>query len=481
MDGQHGSPGTGHRTTSTPAGTAELFGHGWAVTDLAPALVPGAAWAAKRRAAVSARFPGERVVVPSGGLKVRSNDFDYAFRPHSAYVHLTAEQGTSAVPDSVLVFEPSGSSHQVTLFVRPRSPRDLGSGSSELHRDFRHGEFWVGRRRTLAETADALGIGTDHRDRVQAALSRRVPTRVVRGQDPLVDSLVPPSATADCELLAFLSELRLVKDAWEIEQVGDAVRQTVAGFHDVAGELSRAMRARRGERWIEGAFNRRARLEGHGLGFETIAAAGAHACALHWTRNDGPVRDGDLLLLDAGVEADSFYTGDVARTLPVGGRFSDAQRRVYDLVFAAQTAGIDALRPGAPYGDFHDAAARVIAEGLDSWGLRPGGRHLPHETSLYRRYTVCGTGHMLGLDCHDCASARNETYAAGTLEAGHVLTVEPGLYFQPDDLTVPEELRGIGVRIEDDFVITADGALCLSSGLPRHADEVEAWMSTTRG
>ncbi|MFJ9980564.1 aminopeptidase P family protein [Streptomyces cyaneofuscatus] len=481
MDGRDGSAGTGDRATGRPAAPEGLFGHGWAATDLALPPVPGAAWAAKRRAAVSARFPGERVVVPSGGLKVRSNDFDYAFRPHSAFIHLTAEQGTGAVPDSVLVFEPTGGGHEVTLFVRPRSPRDPGAGSTELHRDPRHGEFWVGRRRTLAETADALGIGTDHRDRVEAVLGTRVPTRVVRGQDPLVDSLVPPSAEADEELLTFLSELRLVKDAWEVEQLDSAVRHTVAGFHDVAGELSHAMRARRGERWIEGTFNRRARLEGHGLGFETIAAAGAHACALHWTRNDGPVRDGDLLLLDAGVEADSFYTGDVTRTLPVGGRFSDVQRRVYDLVFAAQSAGIAALRPGAPYGAFHDAATRVIAEGLDAWGLRPGGRHLTHGPALYRRYTVCGTGHMLGLDCHDCAAARDETYAGGTLEAGHVLTVEPGLYFQPDDLTVSEELRGIGVRIEDDFVITADGARSLSSGLPRDADGIEAWMSATRG
>ncbi|NEE51481.1 aminopeptidase P family protein, partial [Streptomyces sp. SID8455] len=174
---------------------------------MSPQPVPGAAWAARRRAAVSARFAGERVVVPSGGLKVRSNDFDYAFRPHSAYIHLTAEQGTGAVPDSVLVFEPSGSGHEVTLFVRPRSPRDPGAGSTELHRDSRHGEFWVGRRRTLTETADALGIGTDHRNRLESALATGVPTRVVRGQDPLVDSLVPPSDTADAELSAFLSEL----------------------------------------------------------------------------------------------------------------------------------------------------------------------------------------------------------------------------------------------------------------------------------
>ncbi|MEU5798825.1 aminopeptidase P family protein [Streptomyces sp. NPDC047813] len=462
-----------------PAAVAGPFRSGWAETDLRLPTVPGAAWAAKRRSAVSERFPGERVVVPSGGLKVRSNDFDYPFRPHSALVHLTAEQGTSAVPDSVLVFEPTGNGHSVTLFTRLRSPR--GEQDTEFHRDRRHGEFWIGRRRTLSQTSDALGVEVRARDDLERALGRNVATRVLRGEDTYIDALVPPAPRSDAELASFLSELRLVKDDWERAELGAAVDRTVTGFHDVVGELRHATRLARGERWIEGTFNRRARLGGHGLGFETIAAAGAHACVLHWMRNDGPVRDGDLLLLDAGVEADSFYTGDVTRTLPVSGRFTDVQRRVYDLVFAAQSAGIAALRPGAPYGDFHDAAMRVIAEGLDAWGLRPHGRTASASPSeLYRRYTVCGSGHMLGLDCHDCAGARSEAYADGVLEAGHVLTVEPGLYFQPDDLTVPETLRGIGVRVEDDFVVTADGAVCLSSGLPRNADDVETWMASLR-
>ncbi|MFP1623721.1 aminopeptidase P family protein [Streptomyces sp. 5K101] len=479
MERQDGSRGVRSHDREVPAAVAESFRNGWEDTSLKLPLVSGAVYAAKRRAALSARFPGERIVVPSGGLKVRSNDFDYTFRPHSAFVHLTAEQGTQAVPDSVLVFEPTGAGHSVTLFTRPRSPRDGGPNGAEFYSDRRHGEFWVGRRRTLSETADALGVEAAARDDLERALGGNVPTRVVRGEDALVDALVPPAREAETELLTFLSELRLVKDEWEIEQLRAAVGHTVAGFHDVAGELRHATSLARGERWIEGTFNRRARLEGYGLGFETIAAAGSHACVLHWMHNDGPVRDGDLLLLDAGVEADSFYTGDVTRTLPVSGRFTDVQRRVYDLVFAAQSAGIAALRPGARFGDFHEAAMRVIAEGLDSWGLRPAGEAAP-VADRYRRYTVCGSGHMLGLDCHDCAGARRDTYLDGVLEAGHVLTVEPGLYFQPDDLTIPEELRGIGVRIEDDLVITADGAHCLSSGLPRSADEVEAWTAASR-
>ncbi|MDH6120150.1 Xaa-Pro aminopeptidase [Kitasatospora sp. GAS204A] len=480
MEQQGGLRGVGSHDRAVPAALAESFRQGWADSSRKLPPVPGALYAAERRAAVSERFPGERIIVPSGGLKARSNDFDYPFRPHSAFIHLTAEQATQAVPDSVLVFEPTGTGHAVTLFTRPRSRRDGGADPAAFYRDRRHGEFWVGRRRTLSETADAFGVEAAERDDLERALAGNVPTRVLRGEDALVDALVPPAPQADAELATFLSELRLVKDAWEIEQLRAAVGSTVAGFHDVAGELRHATGFERGERWIEGTFNRRARLDGYGLGFETIAAAGAHACVLHWMRNDGPVRDGDLLLLDAGVEADSCYTGDVTRTLPVSGRFTDVQRRVYDLVFAAQSAGIAALRPGARFGDFHDAATSVIVEGLDSWGLRPGGDAVPADTALYGRYTVCGSGHMLGLDCHDCASARRQSYLDGVLEPGHVLTVEPGLYFQPDDLTIPEELRGIGVRIEDDFLITADGATCLSAGLPRDADEVEAWIASRR-
>ncbi|MFE9425719.1 aminopeptidase P family protein [Kitasatospora sp. NPDC006697] len=463
-----------------PAALTECFQQGWADTTRKLEPLPGSAYAAKRRAALSARFPGERIVIPSGGLKTRSNDFEYLFRPHSAFIHLTAETGTSAVPDSVLVLEPTGTGHDITLFTRPRSPRDAGPNSTEFYRGRQHGEFWIGRRRTLAETADAFGLRAAPRDELERALAGRVPTRVLRGEDPLVDSLIPPAAEAEAELRTFLSELRLIKDEWEIAQLRAAVDSTVAGFRDVTRELRHAGGLARGERWIEGTFNRRARLDGYGLGFETIAAAGAHSCVLHWMRNDGPIRDGDILLLDAGVEADTFYTGDVTRVLPISGRFTDAQRKVYDLVYAAQSAGISALKPGARYGDFHDAATRVIAEGLESWGLRPGGDTLPHEPALFGRYTVCGSGHMLGLDCHDCGAARSETYMEGELQPGHVLTVEPGLYFQPDDLTVPEELRGIGMRIEDDFLITADGPVCLSAGLPRQADEVEAWMASLR-
>jgi Xaa-Pro aminopeptidase len=270
--------------------------------------------------------------------------------------------------------------------------------------------------------------------------------------------------------------MRLVKDEWEVGELRSAVDATVRGFEDVVRALPRAVGHPRGERYLEGVFGLRARLEGNAVGYDSIVASGAHACVLHWIRNDGAPAAGDLLLLDAGVESDTLYTADVTRTFPLSGRFSAVQRQAYELVYEAQEAAIATLRPGARFRDFHLAAMRVICDGLRDWGLLKGSTDELMETGLYRRYTLCSSGHMLGLDVHDCAKSRAEVYLDGVLEEGHVLTVEPGLYFQPDDLTLPEELRGMGIRIEDDLVVTADGSALLSSGLPRRADEIESWM-----
>ncbi|GGO80726.1 aminopeptidase P family protein [Nonomuraea cavernae] len=436
---------------------------GWADTRRADVLpLPVAPWAAKRRAALAARFPGERLVVPSGTLKVRSNDSDFRFRPHSAHAYLTG----AGEPDDVLVIEPSG---EARLYLRPRSPREEGQ---EFYRDRRYGEFWVGRRPTLAEAAELYQIDCAHvRD-----LALKGPARVLRGVDASVDAAVPAGAD-DAEFERFLSEMRLVKDEWETGELQAAVDATTLGFEDVVRALPRALRHPRGERYLEGVFGLRARLDGNATGYESIVASGAHACVLHWIRNDGRLRDGDLLLLDAGVETDTLYTADVTRTLPLSGRFTPVQRQVYELVYEAQTAAIGALRPGARFRDFHLAAMRVICEGLYEWGLLKDSPDLLMESGLYRRYTLCSSGHMLGLDVHDCAKARAEVYLDGVLEEGQVLTVEPGLYLQPDDLTLPEEFRGLGVRIEDDLVVTSDGARLMSGALPRHPDDVETWMS----
>ncbi|MEW9548491.1 aminopeptidase P family protein [Nonomuraea sp. NPDC050783] len=440
---------------------------GWADTRrTGVTALPIAPWAAKRRAVLAARFPGERLMVPAGTLKVRSNDSDYRFRPHSAYAYLTG----AGEPDDVLVIEPSG---EAVLYLRPRSPRAEGQ---EFYRDRRYGEFWAGRRPDLAEAAELYQVECAHiRD-----LDLDRPARVLRGVDPSVDARVP-RGDGDAELETFLSEMRLVKDEWEVGELQSAVDATARGFEDVVRALPHALAHPRGERYLEGVFGLRARLEGNATGYESIVAAGAHACVLHWIRNDGPLAAGDLLLLDAGVESDTLYTADVTRTLPLSGRFTPVQRQAYELVYEAQTAAIATLRPGARFRDFHQAAMRVICAGLLDWGLLKGSVDELMETGLYRRYTLCSSGHMLGLDVHDCARSRAEVYLDGVLEEGHVLTVEPGLYFQPDDLTLPEELRGIGIRIEDDLTVTADGATLMSAALPRHPDEVESWMGALAG
>ncbi|MBO3679253.1 aminopeptidase P family protein [Streptomyces sp. NEAU-YJ-81] len=444
---------TGSHDLPVSDALARSMADGWAPAPPPDdSRVPGFEQLTGRRARLAARFPGERLLIPAGELKVRSHDCDHRFRPHSAYAWLTGLTGEDQ-PGHVLVLEPDG---EPVLYLRPRSPREKGG---EFYRDRKYGEFWVGRRPDLAEAERLTGIRCAH----LAGLARLGPGR---------------DASRDPELASALSELRLVKDPWEVAQLQQAVDHTATGFEDVVRALPSALRHPRGERWIEGVFQLRARAEGNGTGYETIAAAGAHACVLHWTRNDGPLDPRQLLLLDAGVETDALYTADLTRTLPLSGRFSPVQRRVYELVLAAQDAGIAALKPGASFRDFHRACSTVLAEGLADWGVLriPAAQALTAESGLHRRYTLCSSGHMLGLDVHDCARARAEQYLDGVLEEGQVLTVEPGLYLQPDDTTLPPELRGIGVRIEDDLVITADGARLMSTALPRTADAVEEWM-----
>ncbi|MEU6622649.1 aminopeptidase P family protein [Streptomyces litmocidini] len=451
-----------------------LMRTGWADTerhDLEPA--EQAPYAAERRLALSALFPGERLIVPSGNLKYRSNDDNYPFRPYSGYVHMTGDQAR----DGALVLEPrADGGHDAYCYQLPRDSRD----NDEFWIGYT-AELWMGRRRSLAESATVLGLPCrDVRTITEdLAAGSGVPTRIVRGVDPALEAAVTTDEERDIELEGALSELRLVKDEWELGEMRKAVDSTVRGFTDCVAELSRAIAS--SERWIEGTFFRRARLEGNHVGYGSICAAGDHATIMHWTDNDGPVRPGELLLLDAGVETHSLYTADVTRTLPISGTFTPVQRQVYDAVYEAQEAGMAAVKPGAPYRDFHEASQRHLAARLVEWGFIEGPVDRAYELGLQRRFTMAGTGHMLGLDVHDCAQARTEEYVDGVLEPGMVLTVEPGLYFQPDDLTVPEEWRGIGVRIEDDLVVTEEGHENLSAGLPRSSAEVEAWMARYAG
>ncbi|MFB9310571.1 Xaa-Pro aminopeptidase [Agromyces hippuratus] len=488
-------------TTPGSEGFKNFIGSGWAERDeTLPQAREQASFAAARRAKVSAAFTGQRLIVPAGDVKQRANDTDYPFRAHSAFAHLTG-WGSDSEPGAVLVFEPTTDGHEATVYFRERAGRD----SEEFYANPAIGEFWIGPRPSLAHVAADLDIATrglEEFDRVvdavdtatlvlreaDASVTERVDHARIRfaaeqalstnASDAPFSLEVGGSHEPDAELARVLSELRLVKDAFEIAEMRAAIDATQRGFTEVIGELPRITSEVRGERVIEGVFATRARLDGNDVGYDSIAAAGPHATILHWTRNDGPVVPGDLVLLDAGVEMDSYYTADITRTFPVNGTFSEVQRKIYEAVREAADAAFAIVKPGIVFREVHAAAMQVIARKTAEWGFLPvsAEESLEPDNQFHRRYMVHGTSHHLGLDVHDCAQARREMYMDGVVEAGMVFTIEPGLYFQPDDLTVPEEFRGIGVRIEDDILVTEGGAENLSAGIPRTADEVEAWV-----
>ena len=438
-----------------------------------------------------APFPGERLVVPAGPYKVRSNDCDYRFRAHSAFAHLSG-LGAEKEPDTVLVLEPNeDGTHTALLFFKPRASRS----SKEFYADARYGEFWVGARPSLEELSAQTGLETRHIDTLRDVLAKDAGTvqlRIVRGVDANVEAMVNEVRTQaglpageearedDERFEEHLSEIRLIKDAFELDEMIRAVAVTKAGFEDIIRVLPRAVGHRRGERVIEGAFAAVAREEGNGEGYETIAASGNHANTLHWIDNDGEVREGDLVLVDAGVEVDSLYTADITRTLPVNGRFTEVQARVYQAVLdACEAALARANEPGCRFKDVHDAAMTVIAARLHEWGILP----VTPEESLattgqqHRRWMPHGTSHHLGLDVHDCAQAKAELYMWAELEPGMVFTIEPALYFKEEDMSIPEEYRGIGIRLEDDVLCTEDGNVNMSAALPRTVEGIEEWMA----
>jgi Xaa-Pro aminopeptidase len=449
---------------AVPDAYSRFMRTGWGGTDVDLPPHPIAGPAARRRAALASMFPGERLVLPSGGFKVRSYDTEYRFRSDTAHTYYCGNQTS----DAVLVIEDA----EAVLYARPSSPRD----SDEFFRDRLYGELWVGRRPSLREISDSLGLEVRHVDLLPDALAGTGKTRVLRGVSSVVDGLVAADESRDADLARVVSEARLVKDDWEVGELQEACDITTLGFEDVVRDWSNALRY--GERWIEGTFFRRARAMGNDIGYDSIVGGGQHATTLHWIENTGTIDPGKLVLLDMGAEGSNLYTADVTRTLPIDGRFTDVQRELYDLVHAAQQAGIDAVRPGVPFLAAHEAAMHVLAHGLESMRLLPVSAEeaLDPSSKVYARWTLHGTSHMLGMDVHDCGVASVDIYPRGDLVEGMVLTVEPGLYFQADDLLVPEELRGIGIRIEDDVLVTADGSRNLSAALPRTSDEVEAWM-----
>jgi Xaa-Pro aminopeptidase len=453
---------------AVPEAYSRFMREGWGDRELDLPRHSIADHAADRRRRLAEAFPGERLVLPAGTFKVRSYDTDYRFRPDTAHTYFCGNQTS----DAVLVVEDG---HSV-LYARPRSDRT----TDEFFRDRQYGELWVGRRPSLKEISDSLGLEVRHIDELADELAKSGKVRVHRDVSGSVDDAVSPDEARDTEFARVISEMRVIKNDWEIAELQHACDSTTLGFTDSVAEWDRVLE--HGERWIEGTFFRRARAMGNDIGYDSIVGGGHHATTLHWIDNTGPITPGEMVLLDMGVEGHNLYTADVTRTLPIDGTYTSLQRELYDLVYAAQEAGINAVRPGAPFLAAHNAAMEVLAHGLESLKLLPCSAEeaLDPESKVYSRWTLHGVSHMLGMDVHDCGQASPEVYRNADLVEGMVLTVEPGLYFQSDDLLVPEEMRGIGIRIEDDILVTADGNRNLSASLPRSSSDVEEWMASAR-
>lgn len=448
----------------TSPGFIESIAHGWSAPSVETGVVAGAAASAlAHRNKLSSLLLGSTIVVASGDAQVRNDDCDFDFRPDSAFVWLTACQAEGAV----LVMRATNGGHDATLYL----PKPFGPGDQGFFADTNHGELWAGPLPSLDSWQRDLDIAVSPLQELPSNLTTGVLASASTTR--FLPDIGEPSSALD----QVLSELRMVKDAWEIEQLRGAVDMTIAGFAAVTAEIPRAVSEGLGERWLQGTFDRFARTHGNGPGYSTIVGSGPHAPVLHWVRCDGMILPDTSVLLDMGVESRTLYTADVTRTIPASGTFTDVERLVHNLVERAHRSALSQVRPGNRYGEYQNSAMEVIAQGLSDWGLlsvsvdealSPGGQH-------HRRYICCSIGHHLGLDVHDCSKAGHDAYGLGELKPNMVLAVEPGLYFHANDLTVPPELRGIGIRLEDNVLITSSGAEVLSAALPIDASGLELW------
>jgi Xaa-Pro aminopeptidase len=262
-------------------------------------------------------------------------------------------------------------------------------------------------------------------------------------------------------LVKSLDEIAAIRTACEVSAAGHVrgMRTTRPGLHEWALQAE-----------IEYEFKR---LGARAPGYTTIVGGGANACVLHYVENREPLRDGDLVLVDAGAEV-GWYTGDVTRTWPVNGRFTPDQRQVYDLVLRAQADVLNLVRPGLPWNKLHETAVRTLTEGLVDMGVLEGPVEKAIEEKTFRKYFMHGTGHWLGIDVHDVGMYSRDGESGRPLIPGMVFTVEPGLYFHADEPGCPERLKGIGVRIEDDVLVTDDGAEVLTRSAPKDPEDLES-------
>lgn len=409
-------------------------------------------------------------LIPSGSERVRSHDTHYRFRPGSDFWYLTA----FPEPDAVAVLLPNRAEGRFVLFVNPKDPemetwngRRAGvEGARECYgADEAHpiGELFE-RLPKLLKGTSALHYATGN----DSDLDRKLLDTVRKVNTKVRDGIAGPGSVIDPARV--LHELRLIKSADELAVMRQAAAVTDLAHRAAMTSAAPGVHEYEVEAAVDGAFRRNG---GWGPGYNTIVAGGDNACVLHYTTNHMPLQAGELLLLDAGCEFNG-YTADVTRTFPVSGRFSPAQRELYQVVLDAQLAAFDVIRPGARFADVHDAALSRLVQGLIALEFLPGSVDEIIEGGSYKPWYMHKTSHWLGIDVHDVGAYHEADGKSRLLTPGMVLTVEPGLYVRAADESAPERFRGTGVRIEDDVLVTAGGMENLTAAIPKTLDEVEA-------
>ena len=428
------------------------------------------ALARRRRQLMDAAGDGAILVIPAAVERVRSRDTHYPYRQDSDFWYLTG----FAEPDAVLVLVPGRSHGEAILFCRERDPEREGWDGPRLGPEGAVEVLGMDDAYPVADIDDILPGLLEGRRCVHYHLGRdadfdlkligwlnRVRAQIRQGAQPPQEFL---------ELGHLLDELRLFKSADEIKLMQRAA--------DISVQAHRAaMRAARPgihEYELQAELERVFRMHDAEPAYASIVGAGANACVLHYRDNRAKAKAGELVLVDAGAEYRG-YAADITRTFPVGGRFSKEQRALHELVLSAQAAALARARPGVAYEAGHAAAVETLSEGLLSLGLLKGRLDKVIEGGDYKRFYRHKTGHWLGLDVHDVGEYRVDGQSR-LLEPGMVFTIEPGLYI-PDEPDIPAKWRGIGIRIEDDVLITADGHRVMTDALERSADQIEALMA----
>jgi Xaa-Pro aminopeptidase len=414
------------------------------------------------------------VIVPAAPERVRSNDSHYPYRQDSDFHYLSG----FPEPDAVLALIPGREQGEMILFCRERDAERERWDGARAGTEGAVSEYGFDDAFPIDDIDDILPGMIEGRTRVYYHFGRdpefdlkligwvnRVRAEVRKGAVPPHEFVALSHLLHDLRLFKSRSELRVMKKSAKIAAAAHvrAMRNVRPGMneHEVEAELLHEFRR-----------------QGAVASYEPIVGGGANACVLHYRANNAPLLDGDLLLIDAGAEYEC-YASDITRTFPVNGRFSHEQRALYDIVLAAQTAAIDEVRPGRSFDAYHEAAVRTIARGLIKLGLLEGSLEKNLREHAYRKFYMHKTGHWLGLDVHDVGDYRIDGEFR-QLEPGMVVTVEPGIYVAPDLKKVPARWRGIGIRIEDDVVVTRGDPEILTNDVPRDPDAIEALMASRR-